>query len=142
MPSRIARNLYNIGSPQLGWDVLKRYAGYTYYFPYLSQNPSADKPKQDRSSMPLQISAGSAAEALIFGTFGVRIGIDKIQFSPTYHEDLGISTLTNIHWQNHVFAVKLNEKNFDIFEDSKLIGEGLYGNSITINAANKSNIYN
>jgi hypothetical protein len=138
MPSRIARNLYNIGFPQLGWDVLKRYAGYTNYFPYFSQNPSADKPKQDRSSMPLEISAGSAAEALIFGTFGVRIGIDSIRFAPNYHEDLGHSTLTNIHWRNHLFDVKLNERNFEIFEDSRKIGEGIYGNSITISAANQS----
>jgi hypothetical protein len=133
MPTRIARNLYNIGFPQLGWDILKRYAGYINYFPYLSQNPSADKPKQDRSSMPLEISGGSAAEALIFGTFGIRLSLDSIQFAPSYHADFCPSTLENFYWRNHVFEVKLNEINFEIFEDSKKVGQALYGDVFTIN---------
>lgn len=132
MPSRIARNLYNTGFAQLGWDVLKRYAGYVNYFPYLSQNPSTDKPVQDRSSMPLQISAGSAAEAIIYGTFGVKLSLQSISFAPNYHQDLGESCLSNILWHNHVYEIRLHEKHFEIFRDSKKIAEKLYGESVSI----------
>ena len=51
------------------------------YFPYLPQNPWTDKPEQDLSSMSLEIAAGAGMEAIIFGTFGVKIEEDKLTYS-------------------------------------------------------------
>lgn len=127
MPTRIARNLYNIGFSELGWDVLKRYARYVDYFPYFSQNPSTDKPIQERSSMPLQISAGSAAEALIFGTFGISINLNTISITPCYHEDMGKSTLKNFKWRGNVYDIELHEHVFLVYKNSNKVCELPYG---------------
>lgn len=130
MPSRIARNLYTIGNAQLGWEVLRRYAKYVDYFPYLTQNPSTDKPKQDRSSMPLQISAGAAAEALLFGTFGIKAEVKRLSFTPNYHAELGCCTVKNYRWQNNVYDMELIDKLFRVYQNGKLIGEKPYGETI------------
>lgn len=128
MPTRIARNLYKIGFSELGWKVLKRYARYVDYFPYFTQNPSTDKPHQERSSMPLEISAGSAAEALIFGTFGVNIDINSISINPCYHEDLGYSVLKDFRWRGSVYDVELHKRTFVVYKNGVKLFEALYGN--------------
>ena len=89
MPGRISRNLYRQGFPEMGWDILKRHIGYIDYFPYLPQNPRTDTPEQDRSSMPVEISAGAGMEAIIFGTFGINIDKDVLTIKPNTNDDLG-----------------------------------------------------
>jgi len=132
MPTRIARNLYKVGNAQLGWDVIKRYARYIDYFPYLSQNPSTDAPIQDRSSMPLQISAGAAAEALLFGTFGITPSRTQLSFRPTYHSDLGNCSVKNYHWGGHTYELYLKDHTFVVYQDGTLFKEEVYGERITV----------
>ncbi len=132
MPGRIARNLYRIGNPQLGWDILNRYAGYTEYFPYLSQNPSIDKPLQDRSSMPVQIAGGAAAEAILFGTFGISLDFDSISFAPVWHDGMKNASVRNFRWKGHVYDLILKGNVFEVYKDSALAGTDVYGNKITL----------
>lgn len=129
MPTRIARNLYKIGFSEMGWDILKRYARYVDYFPYFTQNPSTDKPYQDRSSMPLEISAGSAAEALLFGTFGIHVSLDSLCIAPCYHEDMGHSTLKNFQWRGNTYSIELKERTFIVYKNDLKVFESKYGNS-------------
>lgn len=131
MPTRISRNLYKIGFSELGWNVLKRYARYVDYFPYFTQNPSTDKPHQERSSMPLQISGGAAAEAIIFGTFGININLNSISISPCYHEDLGYSVMKNFHWRGSSYNIELNKRTFNVYKNDIKVFEGLYGSIFT-----------
>ena len=65
-------------SPSIMVTQEKRNIRYVDHFPYLPQNPRIDIPEQDRSSMPLEISAGAGMEAIVFGTFGVKIEQDKL----------------------------------------------------------------
>ena len=133
MPGRISRNLYQRGFAGKGWDVLKRNIRYIDYFPYLPQNPRIDVAEQDRSSMPLQISAGAGWEAIVFGTFGVKIEKDKLTIKPFNHEDIGNATLKDIAWGGRTFGVKLTRKTFSVYEGDMLLATKFYGESVTIN---------
>jgi len=134
MPMRIARNLYKIGNAPLAWDVLKRYAKYTDYFPYMSQNPSTDKPSQDISAMPLQISAGAGVEAVLFGIFGMEPNIDgMLKITPNYHTDLGNAVMKGYKFRGHVYDIEINEKYFTVFCDKKPIAKKQIGETITLN---------
>ncbi|WP_157972805.1 glucosidase family protein [Aureibaculum luteum] len=132
MPGRISRNLYQKGFAGKGWDVLKRNIRYVDHFPYLPQNPRIDIPEQDRSSMPLEISAGAGMEAIVFGTFGVKIEQDKLTIKPFNHEDIGEATLTNITWKGRTFGIQLTRKTFSVYEGEKLMATEFYGEEVIV----------
>lgn len=132
MPGRISRNLYKRGFAGKGWDVLKRNIRYVDHFPYLPQNPRIDTPEQDRSSMPLQISAGAGWEAIVFGTFGVKIEKAKLTIKPFNNEDIGEATLSDIVWNGRTFGVKLTRKTFSVYEGDKLIATKFYGEAVVL----------
>jgi hypothetical protein len=132
MPGRISRYLYQKGFAGIGWDILKRHIRYVDHFPYLPQNPLVDAPKQDRSSMPVEIAAGAGLEAIVFGTFGVKIGKDKLTIKPFNHEDIGEATLTNVIYKGRVFGIQLSSKYFSVFEGEKLIATRFYGEEVNI----------
>ncbi|MBJ6367468.1 glucosidase family protein [Snuella sedimenti] len=132
MPGRISRNLYQKGFAGKGWDVLKRNIRYIDHFPYLPQNPRIDEPEQDRSSMPVQIAAGAGLEAIVFGTFGIKMEADELTVKPFNHEDIGEATLTNVVWKGRKFGVQLMRKTFSVYEDDKLMATKFYGESFTI----------
>jgi hypothetical protein len=136
MPGRISRNLYAKGFAGMGWDVLKRNIRYIDHFPYLPQNPRIDVAEQDRSSMPVQIAAGAGMEAIVFGTFGVKIEKDKLTIKPFNHEDIGEAVLKNIVWNDRNFGIKLTRKTFSVYEDNKLIETNFYGESVIIKKLN------
>jgi hypothetical protein len=132
MPGRISRNLYQKGFAGKGWDVLKRNIRYIDHFPYLPQNPRIDTPEQDRSSMPVQIAAGAGLEAIVFGTFGVKMEEDKLTIKPYNHEDIGEATLKNIQYKGRVFGVQLKRKTFSVYEGEKLIATRFYGEELVL----------
>jgi hypothetical protein len=132
MPGRISRNLYKQGFAEMGWDLLKRHIRYIDYFPYLPQNPRTDSPQQDRSSMPVEISAGAGMEAIIFGTFGINIDKNTLTIRPNTHEDLGVSILRNFKFRGKLYTIQINERNFMVFQDGKLIADKPFGESIVI----------
>ena len=129
-PGRIARYLYKQGFAEMGWDLLKRHMGYFDYFPYLPQNPRTDTPEQDRSSMPIEISAGSGMEAIIFGTFGINIDKDKLTITPNTHKDLGVTTLRDFKFKGHSYNIQINKRDFSVFEDGKHIDTKPFGESV------------
>ncbi|MCX6227480.1 MAG: hypothetical protein NTV01_22550 [Bacteroidia bacterium] len=132
MPGRISRNLYKQGFAEMGWDLLKRHIRYIDYFPYLPQNPRTDSPIQDRSSMPVEISAGAGMEAIIFGTFGISINKNVLTIKPNTHEELGITTLRDFKFRGKLYTILINERNFMVFQDGKLIADKPFGESVVI----------
>jgi hypothetical protein len=132
MPGRISRYLYQKGFAGKGWDVLKRNVRYVDHFPYLPQNPRIDTPEQDRSSMPVQIAAGAGLEAIVFGTFGVKMEDDKLTIKPYNHEDIGEATLKNIRYKERSFSIQLAKKYFSVYENDKKLVSKFYGESVTI----------
>jgi trehalose/maltose hydrolase-like predicted phosphorylase len=83
--------------------------------------------------MPLEISAGAGMEAIIFGTFGVKMEGKTITFQPINNEDIGEAQLKNIKYRGKNYGVKLQKKTFSVYEDDTLIATKFYGESITIN---------
>ena len=132
MPGRISRYLYQRGFAGQGWDILKRHIRYMDYFPYLPQNPFTDKPEQDLSSMCLEISAGAGMEAIIFGTFGVKIEVNKLTIKPYNHEDIGEAALKDIPYKGRMFGIQLSKKTFSVYEGKTLIATKFYGESVVI----------
>lgn len=132
MPGRISRNLYQKGFAGKGWDVLRRNMRYIDHFPYMPQNPRIDAPEADRSSMPVQIAAGAGVEAIVFGTFGVKIEEDKLTIKPFNHEDIGEATLRDIKFNGRSFGIQLNRKKFSVYENDKLIATKFYGEAVVI----------
>jgi len=132
MPGRISRYLYQKGFAGKGWDLLRRHIRYMDYFPYLPQNPYTDRPEQDRSSMPLEISAGAGIEAIIFGTFGVKIEESKLTIKPFNHEDIGEAYLRDIKYNGKCYDILMEKKFFTVYEDSIKIAQKFYGESLTI----------
>lgn len=139
MPGRIARNLYKQGFAEMGWNLLERHMGYIEHFPYLPQNPRTDQPIQDRSSMPVEISAGAGMEAIIFGTFGIRTDDHTIWIKPNTHESLGTTTLRNFRFKGKSFTVEINKRNFRIFVNEKLVADKPIGESVGIAIMSKTN---
>lgn len=132
MPGRISRNLYKQGFAELGWDILKRNIGYIDYFPYFPQNPKTDNPEQDRSSMPLEISAGAGMEAIIFGTFGINIEKEVLTIKPNTHEELGETTLRDFKFRGKSYNIQINKRNFSVFQDGNHLATKPFGESVVI----------
>jgi len=132
MPGRISRYLYQRGFAGKGWDILKRHIRYMDHFPYLPQNPWTDKAQQDLSSMSLEISAGAGMEAIIFGTFGIRMEDDKLIIKPYNHEDIGEATLKDFDYKGKKFGIQLSRKTYSVFEAGKLKATKFYGESVII----------
>jgi hypothetical protein len=133
MPGRISRNLYRQGFPEMGWDMLKRHMGYIDYFPYLPQNPRTDSPEQDRSSMPVEISAGAGMEAIIFGTFGINIEKEVLTIQPNTHEELGMTTLRDFRFRGKSYTIQINKRNFSVFQDGLHLSTKPFGESVVVN---------
>ena len=132
MPGRISRNLYRQGFAEMGWEVLKRHIRYVDYFPYLPQNPRTDTPDQDRSSMPIEVSAGAGMEAIIFGMFGVNIENDILTIKPNTHEGLGVTTLSGFKFKDKSYTIQINKRNFTVFQDGKHLATKPFGNEVLI----------
>lgn len=130
MPGKISRNLYRQGFPELGWEILKRHAGYIDYFPYLPQNPRTDAPVQDRSSMPVEIAAGAGMEAIIFGLFGINADKGMLSFTPHFHEELGETALRNFRFRGKSYDISLDWSDFSVQCEGKIVAVKKYGQSV------------
>ena len=134
-PGRLSRYLYRQGFPEMGWNILQRHMGYIEYFPYLPQNPRTDAPIQDRSSMPVEISAGAGMEAIIFGIFGIKIERNRLTIQPNTHEELGPTILRNFKCRGKSYNIRLSLNNFSVYQDGELVTTKMYGESIVFNTS-------
>jgi hypothetical protein len=131
-PGRISRNLYKQGFAELAWDILKRHIRYVDYFPYMPQNPRTDSPEEDRSSMPVAISAGAGMEAIIFGLFGIQIEQDHLIISPNTNEDIGHTILRDFRFKGKSYNIEINKLNFSVYENGKIIATKPFGETVKI----------
>jgi len=105
---------------------------YIDYFPYLPQNPRTDAPIQDRSSMPLEISAGAGMEAIIFGTFGISIDKNLLTIKPNMHEEMGVSTLRDFKFKGKSYTIVIGKRNFSVYQDGIYLVTKPFGESVEI----------
>jgi hypothetical protein len=129
-PGRLSRYLYKQGFPEMGWDILHRHMRYIEYFPYLPQNPRTDAPIQDRSSMPVEIASGAGMEAIIFGTFGIKIDNDILTITPNTSEELGLTTLRDFKFKGNSYSISLEKRLFSVYRNGIKVTEKPYGGSV------------
>lgn len=133
VPLRLVRNLYGMGQGALAWTILSRFSHYANYFPYLGQNMRANEPIQDESSMPIQISAGAGVEAVVFGLFGIKPGIDgSMHIRPHYNLDLGKSSLIGYQFRGHSYTFDVDEFGFTVERDGEKYGPFDYGQEVYV----------
>jgi hypothetical protein len=132
-PGRLSRYLFKQGFAEMGWNILERHMRYIEFFPYLPQNPRTDAPIQDRSSMPVEIASGAGMEAIIFGTFGIKIDNDKLTIAPNTHEGLGVSTLKDFRFKGNSYNIQVSKNDFSVYRNGIHIATKPIGEAIEIN---------
>jgi hypothetical protein len=132
MPLRIAETLYGMGYPELGWNILARCARWTERYPYLPQDAFTDFIGDlDEEDMPLEIAAGSGAQAILFGVFGLRPAVDgSLEISPAYHAELGEARMTGYHFRGHTYDVEMQPLEYSVYRDGKLAATKAYGTPV------------
>ena len=84
------REPYRLGYSELAWDLLNRCTLWTKNFPIIPQEVFGDNPRSPEVEMPLELDAGSAMGAVVFGVFGLRPHLDgSLEVAPSYHQELG-----------------------------------------------------
>jgi hypothetical protein len=127
-PLRLAESLYKLGHPGLGWDIVARCTRWTKHFPYIPQEIFGDYPGYPEVEMPLEVAAGSGVQAVLFGVFGLRPGVDgTLVISPSYRRELGQARLTGYRFRGHVYDVILGPWDYEVFRDGKLAQRTEYG---------------
>jgi hypothetical protein len=129
MPLRIAETLYRLGYSELGWNILERCARWTEKYPYLPQDAFTDSIADlDEEDMPLEIAAGSGAQAILFGVFGLRPAMDgSLAISPAYHTELGEAKMAGYHFRGHTYDVAMMPAEYCVYADGKLAARNTYG---------------
>jgi hypothetical protein len=81
--------------------------------------------------MPLEIAAGSAMGAVVFGVFGLRPHLDgALTVSPSYHQELGQARLTSYRFRGHSYDVALSPWDYAVFRDGKLAARSDYAKAL------------
>ncbi len=129
-PLRISESLYRIGNSELAWDILSRCVRWAQYYPYIPQSIFTDHPGNTQVEMPLEISAGSGVQAILFGVFGLRPHQNgSLDISPSYHHELGIAQMTGYRFRGHIYDVVMGPWNYEVYRDGKLAASSVYGKS-------------
>jgi hypothetical protein len=127
MPLRIAEALYRSGDAGLAWNILARCARWTRMYPYISQQIFGANGAHAEVDMPLEISAGGGAQAILFGTFGLRPAPDgSLVVAPAYHASLGAARMTGYRFRGHTYAVTLEAQGYKVFRDGKPVANNPY----------------
>ncbi|MGO8747413.1 MAG: hypothetical protein ACLQNE_15625 [Thermoguttaceae bacterium] len=128
MPMRITESLFVSGQPQLAWDVLLRCVHWSSAYPYLPQHIFTDDMTTiEVGEEPLHICGGAAAQAILFGAFGLRPHADgHLEIAPAYHQSLGEAWLKGYRFRGHVYDVHLTSRGFEVFRDGLRVDESTY----------------
>lgn len=127
-PLRIAEFLYRLGYGELGWNVLSRCTYWVDRFPYIPQEIFADFLGNPAVEMPLEISAGSGVQAILFGIFGLRpVTEGTLEICPSYHQELGEASMMGYRFRGHTYDVVMGPWGFKVFKDGKVAARNPHG---------------
>lgn len=135
-PLRIAESLYRLGYAETAWDLLSRCTRWTKHFPYIPQEIFGNFVGYPKVEMPLQLSAGSGVQAVLFGAFGLRPHQDgSLSISPSYHHQLGIARMTGYKFHGHTYGVTMGPWEYEVYRDGKPVARHVYGKTTSFPAA-------
>ena len=128
MPLRIAETLYRLGYNELGWNILARCGHWTERYPYIPQDAFTDFFGEIPEDMSLEIAAGSGAQAILFGVFGLRPAMDgSLEILPAYHAEMGDARMAGYHFRGHTYDVEMTPADYCVYRDGKLAARNGYG---------------
>jgi glycogen debranching enzyme len=128
MPLRIAESLYRLDHPEVAWDILARCTKWTRMYPYISQEIFGDNAANPEVEMPLEICGASGAQAILFGTFGLRPGMDgTLEIAPARNAALGEARMTGYQFRGHSYDVILGGQGYRVMRDGKPAAQNAYG---------------
>jgi len=135
-PPQIAESLYRMNEKEKAWDVLSRCTHWVERFPHFPHTLYADHLALQLHQMhyPLEISSGAAAQAVIFGLFGLRPQSDgSMEVSPAYNATLGQKAkLSGYRFRGHVYDVELEPTRFHVWRDGQKAAEHAYGTTVSL----------
>jgi hypothetical protein len=134
MPMRIVENLFAMGQAQLAWDILDRCTRWVSAYPYFPQEIYTDDMSTiEVGEQPLHICGGAAAQAVVFGVFGLRPRVEgRLEVKPAWNQSLGDAWLKGYRFRGHLYDVHLMELGFEVFRDGKLAQESPYTKSVSL----------
>ena len=121
---QLALTLYEAGESALAWDVLSRNFWMGRHYPYFPQESYADRPLSPPQKRANIISGLTGAEAIIFGVFGLRAGLDgslAIAPQPPPGETM---TLSGLRYRGRIVDVALEPGRVSVKVDGKIIHKG------------------
>lgn len=82
---------------------------------------------------PLHICGGAAAQAVVFGVFGLRPRVEgRLEVKPAWNQSLGDAWLKGYRFRGHLYDVHLTESGFEVFQDGKLAQESPYTKAVSL----------
>ena len=131
MPLRIAETMYGLGASEVGWNILARCKRWTERYPYFPQDAFTDCIGDlDEEDMPLEIAAGGGAQAVLFGVFGLRPGMDgSLEILPAFHAELGEARMEGYRFRGHSYDVEMTPGSYRVYRDGKLVSQNPYGSA-------------
>jgi hypothetical protein len=128
MPLRIAESLYRLNHPELAWNILARCMKWTRMYPYITQEIFGDNAANPEVEMPVEICAASGAQAILFGTFGLRPGMDGVlEIAPARNVALGKARMSGYKFRGHTYDVVLDAQGYRVIQDGKPAAQNPYG---------------
>lgn len=135
-PLRIAESLYQLGYAETAWDLLNRCTRWTKHFPYVAQEIFGNYVGYPQVEMPLELSAASGVQAILFGTFGLRPHVDgSLDISPSYHHQLGVARMTGYQFRGHTYGVTMGPWEYEVYRNGELAARHVYGKATVFPAS-------
>ena len=120
----LAQTLYEIGKPELAWDVLQRLLWMGQYLPYFPQECYCDKAAVVAHKRANEVSGLAGLQAIVFGMAGFEPRMDGSLWLHPHPPKTGKVTLSGYPFQGHRIDLDMAADYCRISVDEVVVHEG------------------